>query len=283
MPDLVSDLWNSDWFRYAGATTIGFFIAFFADEGVQYLQRRRIRQAVREALIDETTDNLQVLDSWNDAFRRLMSGTRNVWPTGRLNISILERCLDASVITALARDEQTFAADSYYQAVALNRDVDRVRESVRQGDLRGVVSLNQELPRYAQNLLNLMLTVLEKQQVYTSERSTWIATRLIPLFEQNELASYRIWRTSSIRKDQMVGRYYIAWENDAKESIPASTTVIELKPESGGWGTFKNESLGLRSRALHHLRKRRALRRLRTGDKKLQDIKCAGPGNTGVP
>ena len=270
MPELFDTLWESGWFRYASATTVGFVIALMAEEAVEFMQRRRVRRAVREALIEEITDNFRVLDSWDEIFDRILEKSKFAWPTSRLNTAMLERCLDASVITSLGMDEQAHATNSYYQCVALNRDIDRVRLLVQIGNFSEVAFLKQGLPVVAQNLLNLLLCVFERQQEFVSNRSTWMVCQLTPLFEKNELDSHRAWRTSNVEFTSDAGQNFIAWTNDARDQIPSHITVIELRPKGGSWGLFVDRRTGVRSRILLNVRRRSAIVRLRNGATRLK-------------
>lgn len=239
MPVFLCNLWNSSGFRYVGATLVGFLVAFGVEQVVSILERRRLRSAVREALAEEVADNLFALDAYLASFNKnLQRNDRHlVWPIARLRTTMLERCLDASVIIVLNKQEQSYASIAFYQLTSLadkmREDYAEIKDDFSVKDFR-IQQLIQDLPVIAQNHVNLLVDVLAKQQVFASSRSSYLLSQLLPLLRENKLDSLRTWRTSQVPEEGRIGDYYISWTHDAND-WPATTEIVELRPSEGSY------------------------------------------------
>ena len=102
-------------------TVVGVLIGIIGGYGVQWLRDKRhddrVRTVSREALAEEITSILRMLDDFETTFIRGLAETGRTWrwPSGRLSNTMLGQCLNPAIGSLLSPGEQAKVAITYYQ------------------------------------------------------------------------------------------------------------------------------------------------------------------------
>jgi hypothetical protein len=241
---------------------------------------RRNRTVIREALAEEISTNLEVLDNYESTFRQGLTDPDYPsylrWPTGNLRNAMLAQCLDPAVGALLTRGEQGKIVTVYYHVAHLQDQMQEAREDIRSGRSDPKVEyeniLTTYLPPVAQNQMDFLCQIMDHQDVYASSRSVEIVEKMLPTFSRSGRRPPRLWRTSLLPRSGPLPSgetMLIAWRNDAPDLVPPGIEVVEIRPTRDREFTIDLRG-GQVSGVRHHLKRLMRERRVRKAIERVQ-------------
>jgi hypothetical protein len=231
----------------AGALFVAFVLGMVGNFLAQYaLERRRessARRAMREGLIAEAIDNLQIFDAYEKTFRQglqdVESGARVIrWPDASLRTAVLEACLDPSSLALLSAAEQGKVTLLSGQIASVRADMAEAHDTLsRLPQRRGHYYrrfLDYDMPGVGANLVDMLCSLLTEQDRFASGHAAELATRVLAATIDNGASPDRMWRSSDFRRSAdpgLPGGVALVWRNDdLTVGSDFGTKLVELLP-----------------------------------------------------
>jgi hypothetical protein len=263
---MLDDLWGT-----LISVVVGAVLAYGATWFRDWRYDRRTRAVIREALAEEISTNLEVLDSYESTFRQGLTDPDDSpilrWPTGDLRNAMLAQCLDPAVGALLTRGEQGKVTVVYYHIAHLRDQMKEAREDIRAGRSNPKVEYENILIRYlpavAQNQVDFLCQIMDHQDAYASSRLMEISEKMLPTFSQSGRRPPRLWRTSLVPRASAFSpdeSMLIVWHNDRPDLVPQGIEVVEIRPTRDQDFTFDlggRQATWIREQFQRWMRKRR--------------------------
>lgn len=235
--------------RYFLATLAGFLVALAVEMAADAVANRRKLRFIREAIAEEVTWNLTVLDEQFAALLAIYRQPGGVLriPRQRLLTPLMTQASDAETGSLLSTREWLLATNAMQQCDTVNSALHELRE--RLGELNAPADLHERaafarseaarivnylLPPLGHLLVDLLCQIMERQVEYSSTRMMRIAVTLMPARSGGCIPGDRVWRVRALPDLAQRTGVLIAWRDDRVDQLPADLHVIEIDPGPGG-------------------------------------------------
>lgn len=235
--------------RYFLATLVGFLVALAVEMAADAFANRRKLRFIREAIAEEVTWNLTVLDEHFAGLLRM-----HQQPEGMLRMSrqrlltpLMTQAIDPETGSLLSTREWLLATNAMQQCDTVNAALLDLRERLaelsdsRDRDERIAVAgsesariVNYLLPPLGQSLVDLLCQIMERQVEYASTRMMRVAVNLMPARSNGCIRAERVWRVRALPDLAQCTGILVAWRDDRIDQLPTGLTVIEINPGPGG-------------------------------------------------
>ncbi len=235
--------------RYFLATLVGFLVALGVEMAADALANRRKLRFIREAIAEEVTWNLTVLD---EHFAGLLQIHQQ--PEGMLRMSrqrlltpLMTQAIDPETGSLLSTREWLLTTNAMQQCDTVNAALLDLRERlaefsvVADREQRTVFArdeaariVNYLLPPLGQLLVDLLCEIMGRQVEYSSTRMMRVAVKLMPARSGGIIQGERVWRVRALPDLAQRSGLLIAWRDDRRDQLPPGLRVIEIDPGPGG-------------------------------------------------